>query len=168
MAGGCHRQGDSTTGHGCWPPTVPAAWSSDVFVNGSGCVRFGDPIVPHTCPDIPETHGGTYCGGGTVNCNGQQVQTVDSPVTCGDAAAVGSPNVFCNTGAGHAGAGGGGETPMYHSELQGRNDPEQHTSEALTHNGVSMKDVLDGILSQVQALKMENTALRRHITILEG
>lgn len=89
-----HRDGDSTTGHGCWPPTVPESFSDNVFANGKGIVRKGDGIVQHTCPSIPETHGGTYEGGGTVFVNGRPAQIVGSPIRCGDAAGQGSPNVF--------------------------------------------------------------------------
>lgn len=90
---GIHRQGDNTAGHGCWPPTVPAGYSPSVFVNGLAAVRNGDPIVPHTCPSIPETHGGNYAGGGTVYVNGRAVQVAGSPVSCGDSASGHSPNV---------------------------------------------------------------------------
>lgn len=90
---GIHREGDNTTGHGCWPPTVPASYSPTVFVNGLAAVRNGDSIVPHTCAAIPETHAGTYAGAGTVYVNGRAVQVQGNPVSCGDAAAGCSANV---------------------------------------------------------------------------
>jgi Uncharacterized conserved protein len=89
-----HRDGDLTTGHDCWPPTVPATFSSDVFANGRGVVRMGDAIVPHTCPLIPEMHGGVYVESRSVFVNGRPVQIIGSPVDCGDAAAEGSPDVW--------------------------------------------------------------------------
>ena len=94
MAKGIHRQGDVTEGHGCWPPTSPAAYSGNVFANGLPVVRQGDGIVPHTCPSIPETHGGVYTGGGSVYANGKPVQRVGSAVSCGDAARTGSGDVL--------------------------------------------------------------------------
>ncbi|MCD8139331.1 MAG: PAAR domain-containing protein [Planctomycetaceae bacterium] len=93
MARGIHRQGDSTAGHGCWPPTSPAAFSDNVLVNGRGAVRQGDAIIPHTCPSIPETHSGAYAGDASVLVNGRPVQVVGNPVTCGDRAAGGSNDV---------------------------------------------------------------------------
>lgn len=94
MGNGIHRQGDSTAGHGCWPPTVPSGYSPDVFANGRAVVRQGDGIVPHTCPIIPETHGGVYVSGGSVYVNGKPVQRVGSFVSCGDSAASGSDDVM--------------------------------------------------------------------------
>lgn len=94
MGKGIHRLGDATTGHGCWPPTGPASASENVLVNGRGAVRRGDAITPHTCPSIPETHGGTYTDSRSVYVNGRPVQVVGSPVSCGDAAASGSGDVM--------------------------------------------------------------------------
>ncbi len=93
MGKGVHRIGDSTTGHGCWPATHATGGSPNVRVNGVGVVRQGDPILPHTCPAIPETHGGTYVGGGTVRANGRPIQVIGSGVSCGDKAGAGSGNV---------------------------------------------------------------------------
>lgn len=91
---GAHRQGDKTTGHDCWPPTVPQSWSGDVIINGKGSVRMGDGIVPHTCPD-KGTHGGSYIGQGRrVLVNGREAQVIGDPISCGDKAAQGSGNVI--------------------------------------------------------------------------
>ena len=46
-------------------PTVVSSGSPNVFVNGSPVVRVGDPIVPHTCPPPPSTHGGALAAGAT-------------------------------------------------------------------------------------------------------
>ena len=95
-----HREGDSTQGHGCWPPTVPAGFSPNVFANGRRVVRQGDPIVPHTCPDLPETHGGSYAGLSSVFVNGRPIQMRGSAVSCGDHAFEGSPDAFARLGEG--------------------------------------------------------------------
>ena len=92
---GVHRQGDSTSGHGCWPPTIPSSWSPNVFVNGKAVVRNGDSIVVHCCPDGP-CHGGTYVGTHTVKVNGMDKQTQGDPISCGDTASCCSPNVIVN------------------------------------------------------------------------
>lgn len=94
MGNWVHRDGDLTTGHGCWLPEVPATFSGDVFANGQGVVRFGDARVPHLCPSIPEIHGASYVDTRSVFVNGQPVQVIGSPLDCGDAVAEGSPDVF--------------------------------------------------------------------------
>lgn len=61
------RVGDTTAGHGCFPPTTIQAGSSTVFINGIPAARVGDPIVPHACP-LTVPHGGTIASGsGNVN-----------------------------------------------------------------------------------------------------
>jgi len=68
---GVARDTDLTIGHGCWPPVAIAESSSDVFVNNLGMARIGDAHATHTCPVIPETHGGTLTSGsGDTFCNG--------------------------------------------------------------------------------------------------
>ena len=44
---GVARLGDSCTGHGCWPGRPNCGASGDVFCNGRGVHRQGDPYVPH-------------------------------------------------------------------------------------------------------------------------
>jgi len=87
-----HRKGDATSGHGCFPPTIPSGWSPDVFVNGKNVVRNGDGIVPHGCPVCPP-HGGSYVGSHTVFINGKDCQVAGDPISCGDSAAAHSPDV---------------------------------------------------------------------------
>lgn len=59
-------QVDNTAGH-CYGPTPVSSGSPDVFVNqtqgGAAATRNGDPIVVHTCPPIPASHGGNMTGG---------------------------------------------------------------------------------------------------------
>ena len=94
MGNFAHREGDLTTGHKCWPPTVPATYSPDTFANGKKIVRRGDSIVPHTCPLIPETHSDIYVDSRSVFINGEPAQVIGSPVGCSDQAAEGSPDVW--------------------------------------------------------------------------
>ncbi len=93
MGQGVHRLGDATSGHGCWLPSQAIEASENVRVNGRGVVRQGDKILPHICPEIPETHPGVYIGSGTVRANGRPIQCVGSGVSCGDKALTGSDNV---------------------------------------------------------------------------
>lgn len=53
---------DSTAGH-CFLPTKIASGSPTVFVNRKAVSRVGDPIVSHTCPPPPTTHGGSIAVG---------------------------------------------------------------------------------------------------------
>ena len=88
------RETDLTCGH-CYNPTPAADFSSDVFVNGLGAVRENDPIVPHTWPSIPNTHGGNFQGlGRQVFVNGKELIGNGNPVSCGDTTCNGSDNVF--------------------------------------------------------------------------
>jgi len=93
MAGkGIFRQGDYTQGHPCWPPTLPAEWSSKVTCNNKYVVLEGHRIVPHCCPDNG-CHDGVFVGAHKVSCEGRNVIITDDPVTCGDKAGPGSGNV---------------------------------------------------------------------------
>lgn len=89
---GVVRQGDLTSGHGCWPPQVPQTYSPNVFVNNLPVVRNGDIRVVHCCP--PPCHSGTYIGSNTVYANGQAIQKQGDPLDCGDSCQMCSPNVF--------------------------------------------------------------------------
>lgn len=53
---------DKTAGH-CFVPTQIASGSPTVFVNNIPAARVTDPIVPHTCPPVPVTHGGAVANG---------------------------------------------------------------------------------------------------------
>lgn len=89
------RLGDSTTGHGCWPPTTLASASSNVIINGIGAVKVGDSIVPHCCPS--GCHGGTQSSGSpNVMTNGNAQARIGDSISCGDSNAAGSPNVIIN------------------------------------------------------------------------
>lgn len=91
------RFGDISTGHGCWPPRPNDQASPNVIINGRGAHRVGDHWVAHTCPAIPETHDGwASAGSPNVYVNGRQLHRVGDPVSCGDFAAQGSPNVEVN------------------------------------------------------------------------
>lgn len=89
------RLGDICSGHGCWPPRPNCGASGDVFVNGLGQHRVGDPWEPHTCPPIPETHAGNAASGSaTVFVNGRAACRIGDAVDCGSTMATGSPDVF--------------------------------------------------------------------------
>lgn len=58
-----HQGAKTTTGHGCFPPTVfVSGWSSTVFVNNNVVALQGKTkIVPHKCGR--SIHGGTLVTG---------------------------------------------------------------------------------------------------------
>jgi uncharacterized Zn-binding protein involved in type VI secretion len=87
------RLGDQCTGDGCFPPRVNDEASENVFINGIGAHRQGDHWITHCCTII--CHDGTLqTGSATVFINGKAAARIGDPITCGAAAAVGSPNVF--------------------------------------------------------------------------
>lgn len=91
---GAVRLGDSTTGHGCFPPTTLSSSSSNVLVNGIGAVKVGDTIIPHCCVTC---HDGTQASGsGNVIINGTGAARVGDSISCGDSNAAGSANVLIN------------------------------------------------------------------------
>jgi len=54
---------DLTAGH-CYNPTiVDVSVNKTVFANNKHALQVGDPILPHTCDPIPDTHGGSLSVG---------------------------------------------------------------------------------------------------------
>lgn len=89
------RQGDTSSGHGGFPPVPLSSGSSNVFVNGTPCGRQSDSYPSHT--DGTETHAGSISGGSsTVFVNGLPIARVGDSVSCGGTVSVGSPNVNAN------------------------------------------------------------------------
>ena len=88
------RLGDLDTGHDACPPTALNGASPNVFTNGKGTGRVGDPYVPHGCPAHPTHTAHIADGSGTVFVNGIKVGRIGDPVDCGGSVAQGSGNVF--------------------------------------------------------------------------
>lgn len=88
------RQGDTCTGHGCFPPRSSTSGSGNVFVNNIPAHRESDSWSAHCCPG-PVCHGGSLASGSsTVFANSLQLGRIGDPVDCGSTVAQGSPNVF--------------------------------------------------------------------------
>ncbi|WOL24684.1 PAAR motif of membrane protein [Yersinia phage fHe-Yen9-02] len=83
---------DNTTGHEGYFPVPATAASSNVNINGKGCVRQGDAFQMHSAPEKPP-HIGYAVGGGSVIVNGKKAQRAGDSNTCNDTASNGSPNV---------------------------------------------------------------------------
>lgn len=64
---------------------------SDLFdVEGIEVHLQGHAWADHTCPDIPETHGGKLASGSSIfDVEGKQVGRIGDPVDCGSAVAEG-------------------------------------------------------------------------------
>ncbi len=88
------RLGDNDTGHDACPGTPLASASRDVFINGKGAGRVGDPYVAHGCVAHPSHVGNIASGSATVSINGKQAGRIGDPVSCGGSVAEGSSNVF--------------------------------------------------------------------------
>ena len=93
------RDGDpTTTGHGCDAATTVTGPSGNVFANGIGVERQGDPTSPHTIP------AGSACvpHSAVINVGSSNVFTNGIPTarvgdsTDGGAIIAGSSNVFVN------------------------------------------------------------------------
>lgn len=94
MAANIRLNTDLSTGHDCWPPTVPAMASVNVYCNGRREVRMGDAYKTHCCPSK-----GCHAGvAGAITsrtfANGRLVHTKGAPINCSDYANNGSPNTF--------------------------------------------------------------------------
>lgn len=85
---------DQTTGHGCWPPTLPIQASMNVFCNGKAEVRVGDAYMVHCCPGKGCHQGKAASGATKTYTNGKLVHTMGGAIDCGDFSQIGSPNVF--------------------------------------------------------------------------
>ncbi len=77
---GIAREGDpTTTGHGCDTTSTVVGPSTDVFVNGIGVERQGDPVAPHTILSglICVPHEAVInAGSGSVFVNGKPIARV--------------------------------------------------------------------------------------------
>lgn len=93
MGAALTRQGDTCSGHGCYPPRMNTAGSPSVFANGLPVHRQGDAWAVHACGS--SSHAGNLsAGSGSVFANGLPVGRIGDAVSCGSVAAKGSSNVF--------------------------------------------------------------------------
>jgi uncharacterized Zn-binding protein involved in type VI secretion len=91
------REGDSiSTGHGCDSTSTVISPSSNVFCNGIGVERKGDPVAPHTIPSGPACvpHSAFInAGSSTVYVNGIPIARVGDSADAGSITS-GSSNVY--------------------------------------------------------------------------
>jgi uncharacterized Zn-binding protein involved in type VI secretion len=92
MAAAC-RLGDEGSGHGPCPPTNVIEASENVFINGKGAARQGDPLAKHC------GHSRAIAAGSpNVFVNGKPLARIGDPIDCGGNMTQGSSNVFVNGG----------------------------------------------------------------------
>lgn len=93
---GAVRLGDSSTGHGCYPPKSNTSASSDVIINGLGAHRVGDGWLPHGC-GVCIPHGSSQASGSNnVLVDGLPLARIGDSISCGDSNASGSSDVIIN------------------------------------------------------------------------
>ena len=85
--------GSSTTGHDGFQSTVVISGSPTVSVNGNPVNRLGDAWASH-CNDSCHSGVTVTPPSRTVFADGLPVGMVGDSISCGDVAAVGSPDVF--------------------------------------------------------------------------
>lgn len=90
------RFADKCSGHGCFPSRPNIGASGNVFVNGKGVQRLGDPYASHCCPNHGCHDGVVSAGNGHVFVNGRPLARIGDQVSCGSVIEEGSGNVFCN------------------------------------------------------------------------
>ena len=89
------RLGDICTGHGWWPSRPSVEGCNSVFVNNIPVHCEGHAWAAHTCPSLPETHGGVLVSGwNNVYCENKKIGYVGASISCGSSVASGSSNVF--------------------------------------------------------------------------
>lgn len=90
----CVRFTDISSGH-CFSPRPNVEASPNVFYNNLGAHRVTDAWAVHCCG--PVCHNGSQAAGSpNVFVNNLQQARIGDAISCGDAAATGSPNVFAN------------------------------------------------------------------------
>jgi len=76
--------------------TATSGGSGDVFVNGIGVVRNGDPVASHTFPGCGSHTPGLASFSGNVFANGLNIGRLGDTYGCGATITSGSGNVIAN------------------------------------------------------------------------
>jgi|APGre2960657404_1045060.scaffolds.fasta_scaffold55971_3 uncharacterized Zn-binding protein involved in type VI secretion len=84
---------DKSTGH-CYTPRPCVTGSNNVFINKIPATRVGDFYPTHCCGS--SCHSGNATSTSNVFVNNRPIHRSGDPITCGDTAFNGSPNVFIN------------------------------------------------------------------------
>jgi len=85
---------DSTTGHGCFPPTRAATASITCFVDQIAIVRVTDKYIPHCCPNQGCHSPVATAGSRSVYIDQLQQQRITDGMGCGDHCKGGSISTY--------------------------------------------------------------------------
>ena len=89
------REGDLTSGHGCFPPTaITSTPASKTFINNRLASVIGALVATHFCGTT--THAGrtVTSGSGRVIIEGKEATRIGDSINCGDTVGQGSDNVI--------------------------------------------------------------------------
>lgn len=90
------QMGGSTTGHGCWPPTLIAEGAATVMAEFKPCTFMGADCIPHVCvaPPFPSHPAAIAEGSTTVFIEGKPAARMGDMLTCTDMIAMGADTVL--------------------------------------------------------------------------
>lgn len=91
------RQGDLSTGHGCFPPTAcTSASTSKTFVDGLLVQTVTSTFLSHRCGKTthPSSIRKTTTGSSKVIIEGRAAIRIGDPIQCGDTVGQGSSTTF--------------------------------------------------------------------------
>ena len=89
------REGDLTSGHGCFPPTaITSTPASKTFINNKLASVIGASVAIHYCGTT--THAGrtVTSGSSKVIIEGKEATRIGDSINCGDTVGQGSDNVI--------------------------------------------------------------------------
>lgn len=89
------RLGDSSTGHGCFPPTaVNGGVASKTSIEGSMAAVVGSTHPVHSCGVTVHTGRSISSGSGKTTIEGSPSARIGDAINCGDAMAQGASKTF--------------------------------------------------------------------------
>lgn len=93
------RIDDTSTGHGCFPPTkLVATPVTKTYINGklAGVQGEACQFISHACGIQVHPQSARYISGGAskTKIEGKPAARIGDPIACGDACSEGSPNTF--------------------------------------------------------------------------
>ena len=91
------RLTDSSTGHGCFPPTDCTTTPVEkTYINGLKAATVGAEFITHSCGVTvhPQSSRPVSDGASKTYIEGAKVARITDPIACGDACGQGSNNTF--------------------------------------------------------------------------
>ena len=89
------RLGDSSTGHGCFPPTtVNGGVASKTSIQGAMAAFIGSTHPPHSCGTTVHAGRSISSGSGKTFIEGSPAARIGDSISCGDAMGQGASKTF--------------------------------------------------------------------------